>query len=151
MADVLIIYHSQSGANEALARAAYIGALKCKEASVLALRADEACSHDMIDAKTILFCFAEMNSTMAGSMKALLDRTFYPLIESEKVLSVAVCMSVGNDGSGALNLFKRISQGLNVKWLAEPYIVKGEPEKDDMKYLEDTGQALSELAAMNIY
>lgn len=151
MTDITVVYHSQSGANEALAQAAYDGACLADGAVVKVLRAVDTDSSVLLDSKAVVLCFAEMNGAIAGGMKALLDRIFYPLIDQQKVLPALVCMSVGNDGTGALTQFNRIATGMALSVVAEPQIVKGMPDSNALSETRDLAHGLAEGVLMGIY
>lgn len=134
----------------ALARAALHGAGKT-QAIVSINRACDVGSKHLLSLDAVLFCFAEMNASMAGEMKALFDRVYYPLSAQQKVLPCAVCMSVGNDGSGALRQFERIATGLSLKPISEPLVIKGEADEQQLQAVSDVAEALAEGALMGIF
>ena len=151
MAKLVIVYHSQSGANLSLAKAAYHGARDIEGLVVEVLSADETSSEHLLTADAALFCFAEMNAAISGGMKAMLDRVFYPLTDEAKILSIACAMSVGNDGASALQSFKRIMTGLNAKWVSEPIVVKGVPSPSDLAGVTELAMAMGEGSVMGIF
>ena len=151
MNELLIVYHSQSGANELLARAAWHGASRIANAKVTIKRAAEAESRDFLQTRTVLCCCAEMNGSLAGGMKELLDRVFYPILKAEHILTLAAIMSTGNDGTGATRQLQRIATGLNAHWAAAPTLVKGIPQAADLNTAKELAQALIEGSRMGIY
>lgn len=151
MTDVCIIYHSQSGANTALAQAAFNGVLQVNGAKVRVVRACDINSKELLHTKAVILCFAEMNASIAGGMKELLDRVYYPLLAHQKILPCAVCMSVGNDGSGALRVFERIATGLSLKPVCEPIVIHGLADVVQLQSVEELAQGLTEGVLMGIY
>lgn len=150
-ADVRIIYHSQSASNQQLASAALRGASKARSAKIAIARACDTSTKDLLNTKAIILCFAEMNASIAGGMKEFFDRVYYPLTAQQKILPYALCMSVGNDGSGALRQFDRIATGLGLKATADAIIVKGEASSEQLTAVEDLAEALAEGVLMGIY
>lgn len=150
MSDLLIVYHSQSGANQQLARAAY-DASRTTDYSVTVRRASDAEVGDVLQSKALLLCFAETNASIAGGMKEFLDRIYYPVCDSEIVLPLAVAISVGSDGSNALRLFKRIATGMRCKWVAEPLIINGEPDLQACEQVGELALAMLEGVALGIF
>ena len=146
-----IVYHSQSGANQALAQAAYHGAQQADGVTIKVFRACDVSSKDLLACTGLILCFSEMNGSLAGGIKESLDRVFYPLLERHKILPCQIFMAVGNDGTGALNQYKRIATGLNLTTVAEPIIVKGEPNSQALSSIKDAAHGFAEGLAMGIF
>lgn len=124
MAELLIVYHSQSGASSALALAAQRGAVE-QGVQVTRSRAVDAGAVEVASADGLLLVCAENGGRLAGGAKDFLDRIFYPLIAREKILPFALLISAGNDGSGAVAEAQRIFRGVPLTQCLEPIIVLG--------------------------
>ena len=73
---LLIIWHSRTGASEAMASAAMVGA---GEAGRI-LAADAVAPKDILDAGAYLFICPENLASMSGLMKEMFDRCYYPVL-----------------------------------------------------------------------
>ena len=65
----------------------------------------------------------EMLGSMAGAMKDLFDRTYYPLLGRLEGRPYALVVCAGSDGSGAVRQLERIVTGWRLRRVAEPLIV----------------------------
>ncbi len=77
MAKILIVYHSQTGHTERMARAVAAGAAAIENARVVVKRAGEAGLQDLLDADGIAIGTPENFGYMSGMVKDFFDRTFY--------------------------------------------------------------------------
>lgn len=120
-AELLIIWHSRTGAAKAMAEAARDGgalAGNCR-----ALRAHEAMPDDLLCAAGYLFCCPENLGTMTGQMKEFFDRCYYPLLGQIEGRPYATLIAAGSDGSGAERQIDRIVAGWRLRRIAEGLIV----------------------------
>lgn len=118
-APLLIVWHSRTGASEALARAAAEGA----GARARLLRAEEAEATDLLAARGYLFVGPENLAALSGTMKELFDRCYYPLLGRIEGRAYATIIAAGSDGSGAQRQIDRIATGWRLRRVAEPMIV----------------------------
>jgi multimeric flavodoxin WrbA len=116
---LLILWHSRTGASEALARAAAEGA---GEAAWL-VPAAEADPAMLLAANGYLFCCPENLGTMSGLMKEMFDRAYYPVLGRIEGRAYATIIAAGSDGEGAQRQIDRIVTGWRLKRVAEPLIV----------------------------
>lgn len=114
-----IVWHSRTGASEALARAAARGA---GDGARLIAAAD-AQAGDLLAAGGFLFICPENLGAMSGQMKELFDRTYYPLLGQVEGRPYASIISAGSDGAGAQRQLDRIVTGWRLRRVAEPLIV----------------------------
>lgn len=150
-AELLIVYHSQSGASLALAAAARRGALKEAGTRVNWQRAWDAGMADLEACTGLLLVAAENSGTVAGAMKDFLDRCFYPAQPLQLNRPYGLVISAGNDGRGASTQVQRILTGFPMKLVAEPLICRGEVTPAMTSECEDLGQALAAGLGMGIY
>ena len=78
MKTLLIVYHSQTGNTEKLARAASQGACQVPETYTRLIRAFDATLQDLVTCHGVLFGTPENLGYMSGAIKDFFDRTFYP-------------------------------------------------------------------------
>lgn len=154
-----IIWHSRTGAAEAMARAAHEGA---GEGAVL-LRADDVSAEDMLAASGYLFVCPENLASMTGAMKEMFDRAYYPLLGRVEGRAYATMIAAGSDGRGAQAQIDRIVTGWRLKRVAEPLIINTHAQRPEEilapKHLSpallapcrDIGAAMAEGLALGIY
>lgn len=148
---LLILYHSQSGNTERLARAVLSGAQQEPEVDVKILRAFDAGLQDLLEADALLVGTPENFGYMSGAVKDFFDRTFYPAQEYTLNLPYALFVSAGNDGSGAVREIDRILLGYPMKKVAEPVVVQGEVSTDELSRCEELGLNIAAGLAFGIY
>ena len=119
---LLIIWHSRTGAAEAMALAAHQGALI--EGPCVLMRAEDATTSHMLNASAYLFCCPENLAGITGLMKEFFDRNYYPLLGQIEGRAYATMIAAGTDGSGAQRQIDRIATGWRLKRVAEPLIVQ---------------------------
>jgi hypothetical protein len=118
-APLLILWHSRTGASEAMARAAAAGA---GEGARL-VRCEEAEAGDFLAARGFLFCGPENLAALSGAMKEMFDRLYYPLLGRVEGRAYASIIAAGSDGSGAQRQLHRIATGWRLRRVAEPMVV----------------------------
>jgi len=145
MRNLLIVYHSQSGRTEALARAACDGARDpmIEAVDVRFLRAGAAGPDDLLWAHGLLIGTPENFGYMSGAMKDFFDRTFYPVEGRIQSLPYALFVSAGNDGSGAVRAVRRIANGYPLKEVQEPIVIRGEVTGAALEQCRELGLALA--------
>lgn len=121
MTQLLIVWHSRTGAAEAMARAAFEGAQGEGEARLV--RAEEAGPADMTRAGGYLFAAPENLAALTGEMKAFFDRCYYPLLGQIEGRAYALMIAAGSDGTGAARQAARIAAGWRLREAQPPRIV----------------------------
>lgn len=120
---LLIVWHSRTGAAEAMARAAAEGAIA--ESGPQACRligAELATCDDLLGASGYLFCCPENLGSMTGEMKAFFDRCYYPVLGRIEGRPYATMIAAGSDGTGAERQIDRIVTGWRLRRVAESLI-----------------------------
>lgn len=152
MKHLLIVYSSQTGRTEALARAAADGAGElADEVEVRCLEAFKSGIEDLQWADGLLIGSPENFGYLSGAVKDFLDRTYYPLEGKTIGLPYAMFVSCGNDGSGAVRALERIASGYQWKRIAEPFIHQGELDDDAIAKLKELGQTMAAGIAYSIF
>jgi multimeric flavodoxin WrbA len=116
---LLIVWHSRTGASEALARAAASAAGRAGRLR----RCDQAETGDFLGARGFLFCGPENLAALSGAMKEMFDRLYYPLLGRIEGRAYASIIAAGSDGSGAQRQLDRIATGWRLRRVAEPVVV----------------------------
>jgi multimeric flavodoxin WrbA len=123
MKRLLIVWHSRTGAAQAMAAAAARGAAEEPEAEVVLLPADSAGPEDLLAADGYVFAAPENLAALSGEMKAFFDRCYYPVLERLNGRPYAALIAAGSDGTNAARQLARIATGWRLKPVADPLIV----------------------------
>ena len=150
---LLIVYHTQTGHTESMARAVREGATDAliEEVETRFRKAKEAGPDDLLWANGILLGTPENFGYMSGAMKDFLDRTFYTVEGRIQPLPCGIFISAGNDGSGALRAIRRIIGGYPFHEVQEPVIAKGEVLPEHIEACRELGMALAAGLEAGIY
>lgn len=151
MKRLLILYHTQSGSAERLALAAAEGAAREEGTSTRLCRALEAGAEELRWADGVLFCTPENFGALAGGMKDFLDRTYYAVQPEQLNRAYALIVSAGNDGHGAVRQIERILRGYPMRAVADPLIVRGEPQPSHLAAAAELGETLASGLALGIF
>ena len=117
--ELLIAWHSRTGASKAMARAALRGA---GERARL-VPADQVQPADLLAAAGYLFVCPENLASMSGAMKEMFDRCYYPVLGRIEGRPYASIIAAGSDGENAQRQLDRIATGWRLKRVAECMIV----------------------------
>jgi len=118
-ASLLVVWHSRTGASEAMAKAVAEGA---EPAVDLMMARDVGPEHLRMAAGYVFVC-PENLATMSGEMKEMFDRCYYPVLGKLEGRPFATAIAAGSDGEGAQRQIDRIAKGWRLKRVAEPIIV----------------------------
>lgn len=153
MKRLLVVYHTQTGHTEAMARAVVRGARNPEVAGVEVRlrRAIEAGLGDLLEADAVAFGTPENFGQLSGGMKDFLDRTYYPAQGKIEGLPYAVFISAGNDGRGALDALRRIVRGYPLREVREPIVARGGIGAGVLDRCEEMGLALAAGLEAGIY
>jgi multimeric flavodoxin WrbA len=146
MVNVLIVYHSQSGNTEKLARAVAQGVADTENARATFKHASIATAQDIRDCDAIVICSPEYFGYMAGAIKDFFDKTYEELKDDQKIWKKPYCVviSAGNDGSFALSHIERICKGYRFKKVQHPITCKGPVTEEMVKKCFDLGMTIAE-------
>lgn len=163
MKQLLIVYHTMTGAAQQLATAAQSAANHEGECSVELLTASAADVAHVLAADGYLFVTPENLATMAGRMKDFFDRVYYGVIDKVSGRPYAAIIAAGTDGEGAARQIQRIATGLRLREIAPPLIVRNGAQtaeqilarktvpEGDLKLARETGAALAAGLASGIF
>lgn len=151
MKHLLIVYHSQSGSTDRLARAAARGARQEADIELRLRRAADADTFDLLWADAVLFGSPENFGYLSGGLTDFLARTFYPMQGRQRSFPYGVFISAGNDGRGALRQLERIVGGYPMRRVAEPVIVRGEVDAQGEARCEELGLTLAAGLVLGIF
>lgn len=151
MKRLLIIYHSQSGNTEKMARAVNKGATCEPEVEVRLMTAMEAGVDDLLNCDAVIFGSPENFGYLSGGLKDFFDRSFYPAEPYQLNIAYGFFVSAGNDGSGAVRQLERIVKGYPLRKVNEPLIVRGELSEEILLQCEELGATFAVALSMGIY
>jgi len=153
MAKVLIVYHSQSGNTEMLARSVAQGVAETQNAYANFKHASNATAQDIKDCDAIVICSPEYFGYMAGAVKDFFDRTYEELKDDRRIWEKPHCVviSAGNDGSFALSHIERICKGYRFKKVQHPIICKGPVTEEMVAKCFDLGMTIAEGVNAGIF
>jgi len=142
MAKVLIIYHSQSGNTEEMAKAVAKGAKRISETEVILKKTTETTLEDLINSSGIAIGSPDYFSYMAGAVKDFFDRTFYPSQGKVTEKPCVLFASGGGGGKPALESLKRICESFKFKQIGE-VTSAGKPSSAVINECEKLGEKLA--------
>jgi multimeric flavodoxin WrbA len=151
MVRILIVYHSQTGNTERMAKAVADGAAGIEGAQVVLKRAGETTLQDLLDCQGIAIGTPENFGYMSGMIKDFFDRTYYPAQGKVFRKPYVVFISAGNDGTGALRNIERIAIGYQFKKVYEPVISKGKLTEKTLEQCRELGETLAGGCVEGIY
>lgn len=130
MKQLLIVWHSRTGAARQMAEAAARGARAASsqleqsdDLSVILQRACDTQAEALLASQGYLFCAPENLASLSGEMKEFFDRNYYAVLDRIQGLPYACAISAGSDGAGAARQVERICTGWRLNSLAPPLIV----------------------------
>lgn len=154
-----IVWHSRTGAAEAMARAAAEGA----GGQALLLAAAQASPEALLGAGGYLFVCPENLGSLSGLMKEMFDRCYYPLLGRIEGRPYATAIAAGSAGQGAEAQIDRIVTGWRLRRVADRLIVNlgaqtpeaiAAPKRvdpADLALCRDLGAALAEGLSLGVF
>ncbi|MCK9273807.1 MAG: NAD(P)H-dependent oxidoreductase [Syntrophales bacterium] len=151
MKKILILYSSQTGNTEQMARAVYRGASSIEDIEAVLKIASEAMIDDLLGCQGLAIGTPENFGYMSGLIKDFFDRTYIHARGKVLRMPYAVFVSAGNDGSGAVHSIERIALGYQFKKVYNPLICKGMVTEEIILQCEELGKTLAAGVAFGIY
>lgn len=161
MTQLLIVYHSKTGGSRQMAEAAADAARA--ELPTEVKTAAEAQPSDLLAADGYIFCAPENLAAIAGVMKDLFDRCYYPVLGKIEGRPYCQMICAGSDGQNAARQTARIAQGWRLREVQPPLIVcthaqtpeailaeKTIPE-DQLAQCRDLGAAMGAGMSMGVF
>ena len=156
---LLVLWHSRTGAAEAMAHAALAGAGD----GARMVPAADADADLLLGAAGYLFVCPENLGSMSGMMKEMFDRCYYPLLGQVQGRPYATAIAAGSDGQGAQGQIDRIVTGWRLRRIAPPLIVNlgaqtpeaimapKRPTPEMLKPCRDLGRAFIEGLRLGVF
>jgi flavorubredoxin len=144
MSKVLILYHSQSGNTEAMAKAVQEGAASAGAEAILKKAAD-ADADDLMNCDAVVMGTANYFSYEAGMMKDFFDRTFFTLKGKVDNKPYAVFGSYGGGGEVAIESLAKLCDNLGLKKSADNVGAQREPSAEALDRCKALGSKMALL------
>jgi flavorubredoxin len=144
MKKVLIIYHSQSGNTEAMAKAVSEGA-KAAGAAVVLKRAVDANAEDILACDIVAIGTPNYFGYMAGLVKDYFDRVWTTVRDKVANKPYVTFGSKGGGGAQALESVDRICNNLKMIKAFESILVTRKPTEEDLAGCRELGKKLARL------
>lgn len=141
MAKLLVVYHTQSGNTQTLAKAIQEGGKKA-EAQVVCKLAVETSKKDFKWADAFAFGSPDYFSYMAGALKDLFDRVFYRVKGKVGGKPYGVFVTHGGGGTPAYESIRKIASSFGLKEKVKPLLILGKPDEEGLKQGKEFGRRL---------
>ena len=146
MGKLLIVYHSQGGNTEAMAKAAYEGAVS-SGAEVSLKKAVETTSDDILDCDGIIIGTPDYFSYMAGMIKDLFDRVWYIIREKVENKPYALFCNAGGGSKKSLERLEGLCHYLKLVKAFDDVVGRGQPTTEVLEECRKMGGKLAGLQA----
>ena len=142
---LLIIAHAPSANTQQLRDAVLKGASHPDIENVeVVMRAPlETQPEDIITADAIILGTTENFGYMAGLVKDVFDRCYYPCLEHTEGMPFAFYIRAGLDGTGTRKAIESITHGLRWKLVQEPLLCKGSWDEAFLAQCEELGLSMA--------
>ena len=144
MKNILIVYHSQSGNTENMAKAIAEGA-KAAGAKVTLKKAAEANTNDLLNCDLLAIGTPNYFSYMAGMVKDFFDRVWAAVRGKLDNKQYFVFGSYGGGGRPGLESVEKICSGLGMKKALDSLGVQRTPTADNLKECKEAGKKLAKI------
>lgn len=144
MKNILIIYHSQTGNTEAMAKAVSEGASSAG-ATVALKKAVDANDADLLGCDAVAFGTPNYFGYMAGMVKDFFDRAWPTVREKLADKPYVVFGSYGGGGTQAIETVERICNNMHMKRICEPVSAQRQPSAENLNECKELGKKLAEM------
>ena len=142
---LLIIAHAPSENTQKMLEAVINGASNpdLENVEVRSLTPLETQPDDINSANAIILGTTENLGYMAGLMKDVFDRCYYPCLEKTEGLPFAFYVRAGHDGTGTRRAIESITTGLRWRLVQDPLICRGDFQAAFIDRCEELGLAMA--------
>ena len=153
MCTILVLYHSQTGNTEQMAKTVAQGVDSIEGCHAVLKRAERADLEDLVTCDGAAFGSPENFGYMSGMLKDFFDRTYVQAQGRKEIFKkpYVVFISAGNDGTGALSSIERILLGYQLKKVFEPVIARDGVNEEDLASCLELGQTIAAGCEAGIY
>lgn len=145
MKRLLIIAHAPSDKTQKMLQAIINGAShpEIENVEVLSLTPLDTQPEDINLADAIILGTTENLGYMAGLMKDVFDRCYYPCLEKNEGLPFAFYVRAGHDGTGTRRAIEGITTGMRWRLVQDPLICKGGFQAAFLDQCEELGMSMA--------
>ncbi|RPI97554.1 MAG: flavodoxin [Spirochaetales bacterium] len=143
MAKVLIVYSTQTGNTEEMAKAIAEGAKSVKGATVVMKKAADTTDRDLISCDAVAFGSPTNFGYISGALKDFFDRTLIQCREKTKDKPYCTFTNSGMGKRKALEVLDGIAFAYSLKKVGEGVMSKGKPTPEDIAELKALGKKLA--------
>lgn len=142
---LLIIAHAPSENTKKMFEAVVGGAShpEITDVDVRCLAPLQTQPEDIIAADAIILGTTENFGYMAGLVKDVFDRCYYPCLEHTEGLPFAFYVRAGLDGTGTIRAIESITTGLRWRLVQEPLLCKGTWDEAFLEQCEELGMSIA--------
>lgn len=138
---LLIIAHAPSENTKKMADAVVKGATnpEIEDVEVACKAPLDTQPDDIISAQAVIIGTTENLGYMAGLVKDVFDRCYYPCLEKTQGLPFVFYIRAGHDGTGTKRAIESITTGLKWRLIQEPLLCRGDFQEDFLSQCENLG------------
>jgi len=142
---LLVVSHAPSQNTHRLLEAVIRGASHpdIQDIDVRHLPPQETQPEDIQSAQALIIGTTENLGYMAGLIKDVFDRCYYPCLEKTRGLPFTFYVRAGHDGTGTRRAIESISTGLRWRLVQEPLICRGEFSEEFLTQCEELGMSMA--------
>lgn len=143
--NLVIVAHAPSGNTAKMAQAVLRGATHSDidNVDVRLLKPLDTQPDDLIAADAIIIGTTENLGYMAGLIKDVFDRCYYPCLERTQAKPFAFYIRAGHDGTGTRRAIESITTGLRWRCVQEPLLCRGEWQDAFEQQCEQLGMTMA--------
>lgn len=98
---------------------------------------------DIISSQAVIIGTTENLGYMAGLIKDVFDRCYYPCLDKTQGMPFTFYVRAGHDGTGTRRAIESITTGLRWRLVQEPLICRGEFQPEFIDQCEELGVSMA--------